>query len=246
MKQSTFLLDRFRNAISTNDEKEAIKCLIDLQNAYQYAIMKYALQEMMVVSRIPHESNMENIDTGLTVKSNEIFQSFMTFASYNRYNGLFSGIKKIYNENKYKEFSIIIDLFMFAATDLFDDLGKSCEEHFAENSLFDLCVKHGSNIPYNAIKSIGEMIRDLSESSNFTAMVHNSSSYADLKADTGNFNLITDGIRYADDLIEQFHTGKLTENDINELTKTCEAMDHIMRNNVVVMNDKEEKTNDTN
>ena len=252
MKQSTFLLDRFRNAISTHDEKEAIKCLNDLENAYQYTVMKYALQEMMVASRIPSESKMENIETTLTVKSDEIFQSFMAFAAHNHYNGLFSGIKKIYDESKSKEHSVVIDRFMPVITYLFDNLRELCEERFAENSLFDLCVKHGSNIPYIAIKSIGEMIRDLSESSDFTAMVHNSSSDADLKADTGNFNLIADGIRYADDIIEQFHIGKLTENDIGELMKTCEALDHIMKNNVVVIDDapdgqKEEgNCNDTN
>ena len=246
MSQNMFLLDRFRNAISTHDEEESIRCLRDLKNAYQYTIMKYALQEMMVASRIPSESKIENTETMLTVKSDEIFQSFMAFAAHNRYNGLFSEMQKIHDESKSKKYSVAIDLFMSVTAHLFDDLGELCEEHFAENSLFNLCVKHGSNIPYNAIKSIGEMIRDLSESSDFTAMVHNSSSDADLKADTGNFNLITDGIRYADDLIEQFHTGKLTEKDIEELSKSCEAMDHIMRNNVVVMNDKEEKMNDSN
>ena len=252
MKQSTFLLDRFRNAISAHDEEESIRCLSDLKNAYQYTIVKYTLQEMMVASRIPSESKIENTETTLTVKSDEVFQSFMAFAAHNRYNGIFSGIKKIYDESKSKRYSITIDLFMSVTTHLFDDLGELCEEHFAENSLFNLCVKHGSNIPYNAIRSIGEMIRDLSESSDFTAMVHNSSSDADLKADTGNFNLITDGIRYADNIIEQFHIGKLTENDISELMKTCEALDHIMKNNVVVIDDapdgqkKEGNCNDTN
>lgn len=252
MKQSTFLLDRFRNAISTHDEEESIRCLSDLKNAYQYTIVKYTLQEMMVASRIPSESKIENTETTLTVKSDEVFQSFMAFAAHNRYNGIFSGIKKIYDESKSKRCSITIDLFISVTTHLFDDLGELCEEHFAENSLFNLCVKHGSNIPYNAIRSIGEMIRDLSESSDFTAMVHNSSSDADLKADTGNFNLITDGIRYADNIIEQFHIGKLTENDISELMKTCEALDHIMKNNVVVIDDapdgqkKEGNCNDTN
>lgn len=252
MSQNMFLLDRFRNAINTHDEEELIRCLSDLKNAYQYAMMKYTLQEMMVASRIPSKLDTEDAETTLTVKSDEIFQSFMVFAAHYRYNGLFSGIKKIYDESKSKEYSVIVDLFMSVTAHLFDDLGKLSEENFAENSLFHLCVEHGSNIPYDAIKSIGEMIRDLSESSDFTAMVHNSSSDADLKADTGNFNMIADGIRYADDIIEQFHTGKFTENDIAELTKTCEAMDHIMKNNVVVVDDEQERQkkkgimNDTN
>lgn len=252
MSQNMFLLDRFRNAISAHDAEEVIRCLSDLKNAYQYTMMKYTLQEMMVASRIPSESKTENIETTLTVKSDEIFQSFMAFVAHYRYNGLFSEIKKIYDESKSKEYSGIIDLFMSVTSHLFDDLGELCEENFGENSLFHLCVEHGSNIPYDAIKSIGEMIRDLSESSDFTVMIHNSSSDADLKEDTGNFNLIADGIRYADNIIEQFYTGKFTENDIAELTKTCEAMDHIMRNNVVVVDDEQERQekkgimNDTN
>lgn len=219
MSQNMFLLDRFRNAISAHDAEEVIRCLNDLKNAYQYSMMKYTLQEMMVASRIPSESKTENTETTLTVKSDEIFQSFMAFVAHYRYNGLFSEIKKIYDESKSKEYSVIIDLFMSVTAHLFDDLGELCEENFAENSLFYLCVEHGSNIPYDAIKSIGEMIRDLSESSDFTVMIHNSSSDADLKEDTGNFNMIADGIRYADNIIEQFHTGKFTENDIAELTK---------------------------
>ena len=246
MKQSTFLLDRFRNALRANDVDESIRCLIDLDHAYQYAMIKNEFHEMMIVSRIPVASDMKTDGISLTVRSDEIFQSFMAFAAHNRYNGLFSEMQKIYDENKSKEYSITIDLFMSSMTHLFDDFGKLCEENFSEGSLFHISVEHGTNVPYNIIKSLGKQIRDISGSLDITQKIHNSQSTVDVNADTGNFNIIIDGIRYADDLIEQFHTGKLTENDITELTKTCEAMDHIIRNNVVVMNDKEEKTNDSN
>ena len=246
MKQSTFLLDRYQSALRANDVDKTIRCLIDLDHAYQYAMIKNEFHEMMIVSRIPAASDMKDDGISLTVRSDEIFQSFMAFAAHNRYNGLFSEMRKIYDENKSKEYSITIDLFMSGMAHLFDSFGKLCEENFSEGSLFHISVEHGTNVPYNIIKSLGEKIRDISGSMDITQKIHNSPSTVDVNADTGNFNIIVDGIRYADDLIEQFHTGKLTENDIEELTKSCEAMDHIMRNNVVVMNDKEEKTNDTN
>ena len=246
MKQSTFLLDRYQSALRANDVDKTIRCLIDLDHAYQYAMIKNEFHEMMIVSRIPAASDMKDDGISLTVRSDEIFQSFMAFAAHNRYNGLFSEMRKIYDENKSKEYSITIDLFMSGMAHLFDSFGKLCEENFLEGSLFHISVEHGTNVPYNIIKSLGEKIRDISGSMDITQKIHNSPSTVDVNADTGNFNIIVDGIRYADDLIEQFHTGKLTENDIEELTKSCEAMDHIMRNNVVVMNDKEEKTNDTN
>ena len=246
MKQSTFLLDRYQSALRANDVDESIRCLIDLGHAYRYAMIKNEFHEMMIVSRIPIASDMKDIGISLTVRSDEIFQSFMAFAAHNRYNGLFSEMRKIYDENKSKEYSIINEMFMFSLTHLFDDFGKLCEEDFSEGSLFHISVEHGANVPYNIIKSLGEEIRNISGNSDITSKIHNSPSTVDVNADTGNFNIIVDGIRYADDLIEQFHTGKLTEKDIEELAKSCEAMDHIMRNNVVVMNDKEEKTNDSN
>ena len=246
MKQSTFLLDRFQSALRANDVDESIRCLIDLDNAYQYAMIKNEFHEMMIVSRIPAASDMKNDGISLTVRSDEIFQLFMGFAAHNRYNGLFSEMQKIYDENKSKEYPITIDLFMSSMTHVFDNFGKLCEEIFSEGSLFNISVEHGTNVPYNIIKSLGEQIRDISGSLDITQKIHNSPSTVNVNANTGNFNIIVDGIRYADDLIEQFHTGKLTANDIEELSELCKAMDHIMRNNVVVMNDKEEKTNDTN
>ena len=246
MSRNMFLQDRYQSALRANDVDESIRCLIDLVHAYQYAMVKNEFHEMMIVSRIPVASDMKDVGISLTVRSDEIFQSFMAFAAHNRYNGLFSEIQKIYEENKSKKYSIINELFMFSTTHLFDEFGKLCEENFSEGSLFHISVEHGTNVPYNIIKSLGEEIRDISGSSDITSKIHNSPSTVDVQADTGNFNIIVDGIRYADDLIEQFHTGKLTEKDIEELSKSCESMDHIMRNNVVVMNDHEVKTNDTN
>ena len=121
MKQSTFVLDRYQSALRANDVDESIRCLIDLGHAYRYAMIKNEFHEMMIVSRIPVASDMKDAGISLTVRSDEIFQSFMAFAAHNRYNGLFSEMQRIYDENKSQEYSVTNGLVMFSLTHLFDD-----------------------------------------------------------------------------------------------------------------------------